>query len=277
MGGRFGPRVWGAQKRSPATRPTRPTSHPLCISIPLSHITSHSPSPCKWTLSNLLFPFSPLHHSSLKSLIRIEFCSRRFLESLFLPVKVLQMINELFVQIWRAPPVLAATKSATNETKRILSKTGTWDHGWSNGRHTTFTGMLSCSLQILLATITLIIKYLKTWQEAGNDILTLWIYLRLYSNRMWSHSMLCYKQHCCCLPQGRGKKKESVGFKWTREEIVVSHSPSVNTDIQPRVFYFYYPTWAISHPTDQCMGFTGIESFGQMGGGDYKNSMMVGQ
>ena len=57
----------------------------------------------------------------------------------------------------------------------------------------------------------------------------------------------------------------------------MSHSPSVNIDIQPRVFYFYYPTWAISHPTDQCKSCTGIESFGQMGGGDYKNSMMVGQ
>ena len=117
----------GALKRGPElARLTRPTSDhlththyastnfSLSNSAPLPpHTTSHSPS-CKWTLLNLLFPFSPLHHSSLKSLIRIEFCSRRFLESLFLPVKVLQMINELFVQIWRAPPVLAAAKAATN-------------------------------------------------------------------------------------------------------------------------------------------------------------------
>ena len=123
----------GALKRGPElARLTRPTSDHLThthyastnlsLSIPLPLITSHSPS-CKWTLLNLLFPFSPLHHSSLKSLIRIEFCSRRFLESLFLPVKVLQMINELFVQIWRAPAVLAGKKvQQTKLVKRQNSK-----------------------------------------------------------------------------------------------------------------------------------------------------------
>ena len=75
------------------------------------------------------------------------------------------MINELFVQIWRAPPVLAAAKSATNETNFEQDVVWSRTHGRYNSSFTVQAFLYICYA-------TLIRKCPKTWREVGGDIVT---------------------------------------------------------------------------------------------------------
>ena len=123
------------------------------------------------------------------------------------------LLLSIWFRVWN-PGFVKYLKMRSSEVHNIM------DFIWTQVHCTTCKGILPSCKHIDQNSE-------NVWLEAGDDILILLVYpCLLYSkmiglpfHMMWCHSL----QYCWCLPEGRRReKKESGGFKWTWEEIVVS-------------------------------------------------------